>query len=112
MGTIGDPVLDLAWVLMGWPDPGENRAGGYADCTGMPTRQELIDYYREVSGRPVDDIDYYIVLARFKMAAVLEPSYARWVSGRSAIGAHEAFGEVVLDMAAKAAELAASLGGR
>ncbi len=109
MGTIGDPLLDLAWVLMGWPDPGEDRTGGYADYTSMPSRQELIEYYRKISGRPVADIDYYIVLARFKMAAVLEPSYARWVAGRSTIDAHEAFGDVVLDMAARAASLAALL---
>ena len=23
MGTVGDPLLDLAWVVMGWPDEGE-----------------------------------------------------------------------------------------
>ena len=25
MATIGDPLLDLAWVLMTWPEPGEDR---------------------------------------------------------------------------------------
>src|SRR5439155_252715 len=30
MATIGDPLLDLGWVLMGWPDPDEERAhAGY-----------------------------------------------------------------------------------
>ncbi|MGB0767091.1 MAG: phosphatidylserine decarboxylase, partial [Phycisphaeraceae bacterium] len=32
--------------------------------------EELIAHYHEVSGRPVDDIGYYVVLARYKMAAV------------------------------------------
>ncbi|MDQ1372891.1 MAG: hypothetical protein QOJ09_229, partial [Actinomycetota bacterium] len=45
----------------------------------------------------------------FKMAVVLEGGYARWVKGEAANEKMEAFGPVVLDMAARAAELAASL---
>ena len=25
MSTVGDPLLDLAWVMNGWTDPGEDR---------------------------------------------------------------------------------------
>jgi len=106
MATIGDPLLDLAWVVMGWPDEGEQRSGSYVDYTGMPNRSELLDYYSRESGRPVDDIDYYVVLARFKMAIVLEGGYARVVKGDADNPKMQAFGGVVLDMAAKAAELA------
>ena len=111
MGTVGDPLLDLAWVVMGWPNADEDRSGeGYADFRGMPDREDIIAEWATVSGRPVDDLPYMIVLARFKMAAVLEPSYARFVRGESSNPMHEFFGDIVLDQAAKAAELAASLG--
>jgi aminoglycoside phosphotransferase (APT) family kinase protein len=105
--TIGDPLLDLAWVLMGWPNPDEDRTSlNYVDYNGMPTREELAARYAEVSGRPVDDIDYYVILARFKMAIVLEGGYARYMQGGADNSKMEAFGAVVLDMAHRAAELA------
>lgn len=108
MATVGDPLLDLAWVLMGWPDPGEDQSQGYVDYEGMPTRDELMHRYASHSGLPVDQIDYYIVLARFKMACVLEGGYARFVQGGADNPKMESFGAVVLDMASRAAELAAT----
>ena len=106
MSTVGDPLLDLGWVLMGWPDPGEPHTASYVDYSGMPSRAELIDCYAGQSGLPVDGLDYYVVLARFKMACVLEAGYARWVEGRAENPKMAAFGDVVLDMARRAAELA------
>jgi hypothetical protein len=35
--------------------------------------------YATVSGLPVDEMDYYVILARFKIAIVLEGGYARYV---------------------------------
>ena len=94
---------------MGWPDEGEVRTGGYVDYTGMPNRDELLDHYAKVSGRDVDDIDYYVVLARFKLAIVLEGGYARYMAGGADNEKMEAFGGVVLDLADQAAELARTL---
>ena len=124
MGTVGDPLLDLAWVVMGWPDdtgggptddggdddgaPAGRRVGGYVDYTGMPGRDDLLERYASVSGRDTDEIDYYVILARFKMAIVLEGGYARYVAGGADNPKMEAFGPVVLDMAQAAAELASS----
>ena len=109
MGTVGDPLLDLAWVVMGWPDEGEVRTGGYVDYTGMPNRNDLLEHYSTVSGRDVDDIDYYVVLARFKLAIVLEGGYARYVAGGADNPKMEAFGGVVLDLASRAAEMVQAL---
>ncbi len=139
MGTVGDPLLDLAWVVMGWPDdtgggpaggegddaagerpaggegddaagerPAGRRVSGYVDYTGMPGRDDLLERYASVSGRDTDEIDYYVILARFKMAIVLEGGYARYVAGGADNPKMEAFGPVVLDMAEAAAELAST----
>jgi aminoglycoside phosphotransferase (APT) family kinase protein len=81
MSTVGDPLLDLGWVMNGWTDPGEDRTSGYVDSTGMPSRDEMLEHYATVSGRSVDEIDYYVILARFKLAIVLEAGYARVVAG-------------------------------
>ncbi|GAA2401701.1 phosphotransferase family protein [Actinomadura vinacea] len=107
MATVGDPLLDLAWVIMSWPDEGEDR-NLYVDYTGMPDRAALIEHYAEVSGRDVSEIDYYVILARFKMAIVLEGGYARVVKGESDNPKQRYFGDIVLRMAAEAAELAAT----
>jgi aminoglycoside phosphotransferase (APT) family kinase protein len=107
MTTIGDPLLDLAWVIMAWPNPGDERTTmSYVDYTGMPTREELLDRYSRGSGLPVDEIDYYVILARFKLAIVLEGGYARYVKGGADNPKMAAFGDVVVDMASKAADLA------
>ena len=106
MATVGDPLLDLAWILMGWPDPGEGDRVGYVDYGGMPARDALTERYAKHTGLPVHEIDYYVVLARFKMACVLEGGYARYVKGGADNPKMAAFGEVVLDMARRAAELA------
>jgi aminoglycoside phosphotransferase (APT) family kinase protein len=109
MATVGDPLLDLGWVIMGWPNADENRAqSGYVDYTGMPDRDDLLEYYAKESGRGVEDIDYYVILARFKLAIVLEGGYARVVKGEADNPKMQAFGDVVIRTAAQAAELSRS----
>jgi aminoglycoside phosphotransferase (APT) family kinase protein len=108
MATIGDPLLDLGWALIAWPPEGDDMVRSrYLDLEGMPDRDDLLDHYATVSGRPVDEIDYYVILARFKLAIVLERSVARLASGD-----HDdrvsSFDGMVLELAAKAASLAAS----
>ncbi len=108
MSTVGDPLLDLGWVMNGWSDPGEDRTKGYVDSTGMPSTAEMLDHYATVSGRGVDEIDYYVILARFKLAIVLEAGYARVVAGEADNPAMAAYEYVVLDTMAAAAELAST----
>ncbi len=111
MGTVGDPKLDLAWVLQSWPEDtsgGDGSVGGYVDMTGMPSRTEVLDCYAKASGRQVDDIDYYVVLAKWKLAIVLEQTYQRATSNPKL----EAFGPIVLDLMQSAAGLAATSGYR
>jgi aminoglycoside phosphotransferase (APT) family kinase protein len=111
MGTVGDPKLDLAWVVQSWPEDtsgGDGSVGGYVDMTGMPSRTEVLDYYATASGRQVDDIDYYVVLARWKLAIVLEQTYQRAASDPKL----EAFGPIILELMRGAAELAESTGYR
>jgi aminoglycoside phosphotransferase (APT) family kinase protein len=112
MATIGDPLLDLGWVINGWPEDTSASSGtstvSYVDYGGMPAASELLEYYERESGRPVDEIDYYVILARFKLAVVLEGGYARVVKGEADNDKMEMFGDVVLDMAQRAAELAST----
>ncbi len=105
MGTVGDPKLDLGWVVQGWPadtSAPDDAFASYVDMTGMPSRAEILDRYAEVSGRQVDDIDYYVVLAKWKLAVVLEQGFQRAGDDEKL----QAFGPIVLDLMQDAAELA------
>ena len=54
--------------------------------------------------RQVDDLDYYLVLAKWKLAIVLEQGFQRAGDDEKLL----AFGPVVTDLMASAAELAES----
>jgi aminoglycoside phosphotransferase (APT) family kinase protein len=103
MGTVGDPKIDLAWVVQSWPEDTSDAAGAsYVDLTGMPSKTQLLEYYAETAGRQVDDMDYYCVLAGWKLAIVLEQGFQRAGSDPKL----QAFGDYVLSLMAGAAELA------
>jgi aminoglycoside phosphotransferase (APT) family kinase protein len=107
MGTVGDPKLDLGWVVQSWPqdmyDPSLSGAG-YADMYGMPTRDQVVQHYADISGRQVDDLDYYIILAKWKLGIVLEQGYQRAADDVKL----QSFGPIVLDLIQGAADLAES----
>jgi aminoglycoside phosphotransferase (APT) family kinase protein len=105
MGTVGDPKLDLGWMVQSWPSSDDDAATmTYVDMRGMPNRDEVVAHYAEVSGRQVDDLDYYLVLAKWKLAIVLEQGFQRAGDDEKLL----AFGPVVTDLMASAAELAES----
>ena len=107
MGTVGDPKLDLGWVVQSWPadtKSADAASSGYVDMQGMPTYDQLLARYSDVSGRQVDDMDYYVILAKWKLAVVLEQGYQRAGDDFKL----QAFGPIVLDLFQGAADLAAT----
>jgi len=105
MGTVGDPKLDLGWVIQGWPENTDDPAvsgSGYADLYAMPSSKDLVERYAEVSGRQVDDLDYYLILAKWKLGVVLEQGYQRAGDDEKL----QMFGPIVLKLMTEAAELA------
>jgi aminoglycoside phosphotransferase (APT) family kinase protein len=77
----------------------------YVSLDGMPSRDEMLEHYEAISGRSAEDIDYYVVLARWKLGIVLEMSYAKLASGGPADPKVASFGSLVLELIRKAAEL-------
>lgn len=107
MGTVGDPKLDLGWMVQSWPKDTahpEDSDMAYVDMRGMPPRDDVVAHYAEVSGRQVDDLDYYLVLARWKLAIVLEQGFRRAGEDEKLL----AFGPVVTGLMSSAADLAES----
>ena len=83
MCTIGDPLLDLGWLLATWQLPGapEEFAGPLTRAGGLATADELAQRYAERSTRDLSALDWYVVLACFKLGIILEGSHARALAG-------------------------------
>lgn len=107
MGTVGDPKLDLGWMVQSWPEdtdaPGSSEMS-YVDMRGMPSRADVVEHYAKVSGRQVDDLDYYLVLAKWKLAIVLEQGFQRAGDNEKLL----AYGPVITSLMQSAADLAES----
>jgi aminoglycoside phosphotransferase (APT) family kinase protein len=86
MATLGDPLADLGYLLVYWPEAGDPPAApGFSTATalpGFPTRAELVARYAARSGRTVAAIDFYRVLALTKLAVISEGIYKRHVIGK------------------------------
>jgi aminoglycoside phosphotransferase (APT) family kinase protein len=97
MGTVGDPKLDLGWMIQSWPEDtsaAEASEASYVDLLGMPSRSQILAHYAAVSGRQVDDIDYYVVLAKWKLAVVLEQGFQRAGNDEKLL----AYGPIIVDL--------------
>jgi aminoglycoside phosphotransferase (APT) family kinase protein len=87
MSTIGDPFADLGYLLSFWrepADPPDKVLSEQMDLTrlpGFPSRAEMIERYARRTGRDPADPTWYVVLAIWKLAILLEGSYARHLAG-------------------------------
>ena len=84
--TVGDPLVDLGWVLGLWAEAGEMSLAGaspFGVGASIPTRRELLDRYADHSDRDATNVNYYCVLGLFKLACVMEGSFARFRAGTS-----------------------------
>jgi aminoglycoside phosphotransferase (APT) family kinase protein len=83
MCTIGDPLLDLGWLIAVWGGAGATGVGALGDAGGLPTTDELVAHYARNSDRDLSAIDFYTVLACFKLGIVLEGTHARAFAGKA-----------------------------
>jgi aminoglycoside phosphotransferase (APT) family kinase protein len=113
--TLGDPIADLAALVMLWTEPGESNALGQKTATsapGMLTRSEIVNRYRLRSSRSIDELDYYLAFTNWRVACVTESVYSRLK--KNMMGDHpatdpEVFGNAAKHHASLALELASAL---
>ena len=86
MSTLGDPLMDLGtsiayWsmatdadiIVNGWPSP--------TTMEGNPGRNELVEMYAQMSGRPVNNLVFYYAFGLFKIAVIIQQIYYRYDKG-------------------------------
>ena len=81
--TLGDPLADVGYLLNNWVDPDEAPAGSSAPTLagGFAFRDELLQWYENVSGRDVSDVGYYRAFSYWRLAAIVEGVLNRYLNG-------------------------------
>ena len=83
MSTIGDPLLDLGWV-MATVDSGDGfTTSPMEPKDGFPSIAEMIAHYGKHSNRDLSEIRWYAVLACYKLGVILEGTHARACAGKA-----------------------------
>lgn len=90
LATLGNPLMDLASVLLSWPTRGNAFFGsllaGGRPQRGVKTFAQLAHQYAEKSHRDVSSLNYYLVLAAWKRAIIVESRYKALLSASSSNG--------------------------
>jgi len=86
LSTMGDPMIDLGWLMATWRGQGADDPGSPIEIepwSGFPTAAELVDYYGERTGSDVSQAHWYGVFACYKLALLLEGTFARACAGKA-----------------------------
>jgi aminoglycoside phosphotransferase (APT) family kinase protein len=80
LATIGDPLLDVGYILASYPQEGEPRTPtqdfGLALLEpGYPPREALAERYAARTGRDLSDLSWYMAMSEWKIGVLYE--YAR-----------------------------------
>jgi aminoglycoside phosphotransferase (APT) family kinase protein len=104
MSTLGDPLSDLALMLVyaGRPLLFQGAATRASiDLPGHPSLDEMTERYAKRSGRDVSDLHWYVAFAAFKLAVILEGVYYRYVHGQTVGEGFDTVGEMVAPLVAQ-----------
>lgn len=88
MATLGDPLMDLGntltyWIEAGDPPPFQMVRAQPTHLPGMPTRDEIVRYYAEKTGRTIDSFEWYLAWGCFRLAVILQQIYYRYFHGQT-----------------------------
>jgi aminoglycoside phosphotransferase (APT) family kinase protein len=95
MATLGDPLTDVG-LLVVYQEMERLGEGPLASAApGYPSVPEVLARYSKVSGRHLSDLAFYIALASFKSAVILEGIHYRYVHGQTVGEGFDQIGELV-----------------
>jgi aminoglycoside phosphotransferase (APT) family kinase protein len=72
LGTLGEPLADFSYLLMNWVNGTISQLPDLK-AHGIPTMQEAVDYYCELTGRSgLPDLNWYFAYNGFKLAGIIQ----------------------------------------
>jgi len=102
MATLGDPLSDLGLFLVYWGRDQVTFAGANPSTSpdaGFLSRDEVAQRYATASGRDVSQLDFYEMLASYKLAIILEGIHARFLMGKTVGAGFDHIGTMVESIA-------------
>jgi len=97
MATLGDPLSDLA-VMLVYHRLGDAGGGSVATASSAPgflSESEIIERYGAITGRDLTRFGFYLGLAAFKLAAILEGIHFRHLHGQTVGEGFENIGDAI-----------------
>jgi aminoglycoside phosphotransferase (APT) family kinase protein len=98
MSTLGDPLSDLALMLVYAGRPlleQDGRPVSPIELPGHPSLDEMAARYAERSKRDVGDLHWYVGFAAFKLAVILEGVHYRYTKGQTVGSGYDTVGAMV-----------------
>ncbi|QHE67839.1 phosphotransferase family protein [Rhodococcus sp. WAY2] len=98
MATLGDPLTDLALMLVYFrldADAGSDSAGNVSTAPGFLDERAVIARYSRGSDRDLSGFGFYLGLAAFKLAAIMEGINYRHLHGQTVGDGFDRVGEAV-----------------
>ncbi|MFD0773214.1 phosphotransferase family protein [Streptomonospora algeriensis] len=97
MSTLGDPLTDLALIITysSAAMVDSSTVSNAHTAEGYPDADEIIARYAHRSGRDVSALDWYVGLAFFKLAVILEGIHYRHAQGKTVGEDFDKIGDVV-----------------
>ncbi len=98
MSTLGDPLTDVGLFLLYWGQANAQviaTGAAIEEQPGFLNRDQVIERYANVSGRSVAQLDWYVILASYKLAIIVEGINARYQMGKTLGDGFEAMGAMV-----------------
>jgi aminoglycoside phosphotransferase (APT) family kinase protein len=83
MSTIGDPLLDLGWAMATADDGDGFSTATLQPSDGFMSIAEMVVHYGKHSSRDLSDLQWYAVLACYKLGVILEGTHARACAGKA-----------------------------
>jgi aminoglycoside phosphotransferase (APT) family kinase protein len=78
LATLGDPLADLGWLMAYWGAPGDGLSLPVPTrAANFEPRELLSARYAQLTGRSLDDLDFYLAFALWRMAAIFAGVNAR-----------------------------------
>jgi aminoglycoside phosphotransferase (APT) family kinase protein len=81
LATLGEPLADLALLLIYWSRPDDPAAifpGAPTAAEGFPERAEVLEIYARESAADVSMVDYYLAFGYWKLACISAGVLARY----------------------------------
>jgi len=95
MATLGDPLTDVGLLIVYQRMDRLAEGPMASEAPGYPSVPEVLDLYAAASGRDLSGLGFYIGLASFKAAVILEGIHFRYVHGQTVGEGFEEIGTLV-----------------